>query len=391
MTSESKLAPPVVAVLVTDGLGAWFEEALDAVREQDYGNLRVVVVDRGQHRVGEQVLSKIPEAVVREAASSKGFGEAANTVQSVVEGAAFYLFLREDAVLAPDAVTRLVDEALESNAGILGPKVLDWNDPTRLVSMGCLVDAFGVETPFVESGELDQQQHDRVREAFTVTGEAVLVRCDLFRTIGGFDPRITSGEQYLDLCWRAQIAGGRVLVVPNATVRAQSAMVETPPENLRRSQMRHRHHVMAKCYGWMHLVPIMVMQVVGAGLALAMVGEGTVDAAGLTDIVAGVDGAADTGGDEIVTMWAFDLWPMLMMVAAGALIGAIASRCDGWMTAFAVVAMAGALGAGVTGADTMAAEVMGSGNMVEAASNWVLDGVVIGVGALLGGMLEDQL
>ncbi len=142
---------------------------------------------------------------------------------------------------------------------------------------------------------------------------------------------------------------------------------------------------------WIGNVMRLVMQVVGAGLALAMVGEGTVDAAGLTDIVAGVDGAADTGGDEIVTMWAFDLWPMLMMVAAGALIGAIASRCDGWMTAFAVVAMAGALGAGVTGADTMAAEVMGSGNMVEAASSWVLDGVVIGVGALLGGMLEDQL
>jgi len=142
---------------------------------------------------------------------------------------------------------------------------------------------------------------------------------------------------------------------------------------------------------WIGNVMRLVMQVVGAGLALAMVGEGTVDAAGLTDVITGVDGAADTGGDEIVTMWAFDLWPMLMMVAAGALIGAIASRCDGWMTAFAVVAMAGALGAGVTGADTMAAEVMGSGNMVEAASTWVLDGVVIGVGALLGGMLEDQL
>ena len=142
---------------------------------------------------------------------------------------------------------------------------------------------------------------------------------------------------------------------------------------------------------WIGNVMRLVMQVVGAGLALAMVGEGTVDAAGLTDIVAGVDGAPDTGGDEIVTMWAFDLWPMLMMVAAGALIGAVASRCDGWMTAFAVVALAGSLGAGVGGADMMAAEVMGGGNIVEAASTWVLDGVVIGVGALLGGMLEDQL
>ena len=152
MTSESKLAPPVVAVLVADRPGAWFGEVLDALNEQDYENLQVVVVDRGQDRAGGLVLSKIPSAAVRDAASSKGFGEAANTVESMVEGAAFYLFLREDAVLAPDAVTLLVDEALESNAGILGPKVLDWNDSTRIVSMGCLVDAFGVEKPFVESG-----------------------------------------------------------------------------------------------------------------------------------------------------------------------------------------------------------------------------------------------
>ena len=126
---------------------------------------------------------------------------------------------------------------------------------------------------------------------------------------------------------------------------------------------------------WIGNVMRLVMQVVGAGAALVL--------------MAGDDGvsAAETAPE----MWAFELWAMLGMVAAGAVIGAVASRCDGWMTAFAVVAMAGALGAGVTGADTMAAEVMGSGNMVEAASTWVLDGVVIGVGALLGGMLEDQL
>ena len=130
---------------------------------------------------------------------------------------------------------------------------------------------------------------------------------------------------------------------------------------------------------WIGNVMRLVMQVVGAGAALAMVGEGAVDA------------LVDADGASTVEMWAFDLWPMLGMVAAGAIIGAVASRCDGWMTAFAVVALAGALGAGVGGANTMAAELMGGGNMVEAASTWVLDGVVIGVGALLGGMLEDQL
>ena len=125
---------------------------------------------------------------------------------------------------------------------------------------------------------------------------------------------------------------------------------------------------------WMGNVMRLVMQMVGAGAALALAGEGTVEAA--------ADGVA---------MWEFDLWPMLTMLAAGAILATVASRCDGWMTAFAVVILAGHLGAGVSGADGMAAEVMGGGDILEMASHWIVDGVVIGLGAMLGGMLEDQL
>lgn len=127
---------------------------------------------------------------------------------------------------------------------------------------------------------------------------------------------------------------------------------------------------------WMGNVMRLVMQMIGAGAALAMMGEGTVEAAA-----------------EAPDMWAFDLWPMLTMLAAGAIIATVASRCDGWLTAFAVVALAGAgaLGAGVTGANDMAAELMGGGAIPEMLSHWIVDGVVIGLGAMLGGMLEDQL
>ena len=125
---------------------------------------------------------------------------------------------------------------------------------------------------------------------------------------------------------------------------------------------------------WMGNVMRLVMQMVGAGAALALAGEGTVEAA--------ADGVA---------MWEFDLWPMLTMLAAGAILATVASRCDGWMTACAVVILAGHLGAGVSGADGMAAELMGGGDIVEMASHWIVDGVVIGLGAMLGGMLEDQL
>ena len=138
---------------------------------------------------------------------------------------------------------------------------------------------------------------------------------------------------------------------------------------------------------WMNNGMRLVFQMLGACVAVVLLAEGGDVTAAEPEMwgfeLWGPDAAA---GEEVNNMDGF-----LMMLGAGALIGAIASRCDGWMTAFAVVALAGSLGAGVGGADMMATELIGGGNIAEAASHWIVDGVVIGVGAMLGGMLEEQL
>ena len=71
----------------------------------------------------------------------------------------------------------------------------------------------------VERGELDQEQHDAVRDVFCAPGGCTLVRADLFASLGGFDPEIDLFGDDLNLSWRAQVAGARVLVVPEARVR----------------------------------------------------------------------------------------------------------------------------------------------------------------------------
>jgi len=127
---------------------------------------------------------------------------------------------------------------------------------------------------------------------------------------------------------------------------------------------------------WMNNGMRLVAQIVGALLAIVMLTEG---------------GAIETGyaaGD----MWSFDLWPMMTMLAAGAVIGTIHSRCDAWMTALAVVMAAGALGMGVGGAHDMASAIMGdSSNIANAASTWLLDGAVVGLGALVASKIDEQV
>ena len=131
----------------------------------------------------------------------------------------FLLFCHDDVVLDPDAARLLVEEAYRSNAGIVGPKLVDRDNPDVLLEVGMSIDHYGVPFSGIEPDEVDQEQHDGVRDVFYVSHAAMLVRADLFHELGGFDPATFPGADDIDLCWRARLAGARVIVAPDARVR----------------------------------------------------------------------------------------------------------------------------------------------------------------------------
>ncbi|NLV55374.1 MAG: glycosyltransferase family 2 protein [Acidimicrobiales bacterium] len=241
-TKPAGAAPAVVAVVVTHDPGDWLEECLRSLAAQTYESLSVLVVDTGsaEDPTG-RVASVLPDARVRRLDDDPGYGAATNEVLAAVEGAAFYLLCHDDVALAPNAVRVLVEEAFRTNGGVLGPKLVDWHEPDHIRSVGGAVDKAGVPAPYAEPGEPDQEQHDAIRDVFHVDGGAVLVRADLFATLGGFDPGISFLGDDVDLCWRAHVAGARVVVVPSAVVRHLEALGERRPhDDRRRLQQRHR-------------------------------------------------------------------------------------------------------------------------------------------------------
>ena len=137
----------------------------------------------------------------------------------MVDGADYFLLCHDDVALSPDTIHLLVEEAFRSNAGIVSPKVVSWDDPDRLVHVGMTVDKGGSVVDRLQPGEIDHGQHDAVRDVFVAPGGVTLVRTDLFQELGGFDPAIVAMGEDLDLCWRAQVAGARIIVAPDARVR----------------------------------------------------------------------------------------------------------------------------------------------------------------------------
>ena len=266
-------APPVVAVVVTCDSGPWLEEALEALGEQDYPNLSVLVVDAASAvDPTPRVASVLPGAYVRCLPENIGYAGATNEALTVVEGASHFLLCHDDVAPAPDAVRLMVEEAFRSNAGLVAPKLVSWDDPQRLLQVGMGIDKSGAPHPLVDRGELDQEQHDAVRDVFYAPGGCTLVRADLFQNLGGFDPVMKLFGEDLDLSWRAQVAGARVVVVPGARVRHLEAMSGgrrspgggPPPSGqaaLRRRvrplQLRHRLRAVLKDYSAWHLVRVL--------------------------------------------------------------------------------------------------------------------------------------
>ena len=86
---------------------------------------------------------------------------------------------------------------------------------------GGLLDRYGF--PFcrgrvLSRTEPDNGQYDHPKDVLWVSGACLLVRAACWRELGGLDDRFFAHMEEIDWCWRAQLAGWRVGVVPHSCV-----------------------------------------------------------------------------------------------------------------------------------------------------------------------------
>jgi GT2 family glycosyltransferase len=263
--------PAVVAIVVTTGEGPWFEETLASLASQSYEELSVLVLGTEEAADPTVRVGRIlPEAFVRILPGRPGYAAASNEALGMVEGAAFFLLCHDDVALDPDAVHNMVEESFRSNAGVVSPKFVNWNDPSVLLHVGMHCDKTGAVVDRIQDGEVDHGQHDAVRDVFVAPGGCILIRADLWRELQGFDAGIVAMAEDLDLSWRSQVAGSRVVVAPDARVRhreavasgalplvAAGAEIDGHPTTLQALQRRHELRTVLKCYTWFHLIRVL--------------------------------------------------------------------------------------------------------------------------------------
>ena len=231
--SGARGAPPrttvdVTAVLVAHDGERWLPEVLAALRDSTVAPRRTVAVDTGSSDATATLLAGatgrcLDRVVVAD--RRLGYGAAVQAGLDVERDAsggpsAWIWLLHDDSAPAPDALARLLEEASASpSIALLGAKARDWDDPRVLVEVGLSTDRAGHRETGLERREQDQGQHDGVRDVLAVGTAGALVRRDVWDALGGLDKMLPVFRDDLDLGWRVNAAGHRVVVVPASVVR----------------------------------------------------------------------------------------------------------------------------------------------------------------------------
>ncbi|MFD0552310.1 glycosyltransferase family 2 protein [Streptomyces rectiviolaceus] len=136
--------------------------------------------------------------------------------------------LHDDCAPEPGALFELLravenEREIGKDVAIVGPKLRGWYDRRQLLEVGVSIANSGRRWTGIDRREQDQGQHDHVRPVLSVSTAGMLIRRDVFDELGGFDRRLPLMRDDVDLCWRAQNAGHRVLIAPEAVVRHAEA------------------------------------------------------------------------------------------------------------------------------------------------------------------------
>lgn len=229
----------VAVVILNWNTGDYLKEFLPGVVRscELNGNAEAVVADNASEDGSRAVLGECFPSVRtilfdRNHGFTGGYNRALAELSAEEQAPEYYLLLNSDIDVDGDWIAPLLSWMdTHPECGICGPKLhaLTRKGDSCLRSSrfeyagaaGGLLDGLGF--PFCRGrvrGRTaeDRGQYDSPADVLWVSGACLMARASLWHRLGGLDERFFAHMEEIDLCWRAQLAGFKVTVVPDSTV-----------------------------------------------------------------------------------------------------------------------------------------------------------------------------
>ena len=243
------------------------ERYLPSVVAHTEGDAEVVVADNGSTDDSLQWLRlNYPDVRVIRLDRNYGFAGGYNRALREVESE-YVLLLNSDVEVTAGWWQPLVEVLdTESDVAAVAPKLLADMERTKFEYAGAaggFIDYLGY--PFcrgriLSNVEEDRGQYDSRRDIFWASGAAMCCRRELFESLGGFDEDFFAHMEEIDLQWRMQLAGWRIVVEPKSVVYHLGG--GTLPASSRKIFLNHRNNLamLFKCASPMQRAVVAVVR-----------------------------------------------------------------------------------------------------------------------------------
>lgn len=217
---------PLVAIVILNYNGKnYLEKFLPSVVASTYPNKKIIVADNASTDDSINFLQQYhPTVELILLATNFGFAQGYNEALQQVT-ADYYVLLNSDVEVTPGWIEPVI-KLLQADVSIAAcqPKLLSYNNKSEFEYAGAAggwIDYLGY--PFnrgrlFDTIEQDHHQYDDVQEIFWCSGAAMFVQAKLYHQMGGLDGFFFAHQEEIDLCWRMQLAGYRIMYCPQSVV-----------------------------------------------------------------------------------------------------------------------------------------------------------------------------
>lgn len=219
------LLPSVAIVILNYNGRNYLETFLPSVMASTYSNKKIVVADNASTDDSmDFVKNHYPSVECLYNLTNEGFAGGYNWALKLVE-ADYYVLLNSDVSVTPgwiDPVITLMEA--DKNIAACQPKLLSYYQPELFEYAGAAggwIDSLGY--PFSRGRvfdvcEKDEGQYNDPQPIFWASGASMFVRAKVYHALGGLDSSFFAHQEEIDLCWRMQLAGYRIMSCPQSVV-----------------------------------------------------------------------------------------------------------------------------------------------------------------------------
>jgi GT2 family glycosyltransferase len=231
LSSAENYSHDASVIIVSFNTKDILRECLEAVeRESDGLRIETLVVDNhSSDGSAEMVESEFPRVRVLRSTINLGFG-VANNLAIQAAGGRYVILLNSDAFLCPGSLRLAMNQMnLHPQAALGGARLvgrdLSWQPSARMFPsiFGELLVLTGLAAKFPKSrlfGHFDRTWADQLEAAQIdwVPGAFSIIRADVLKRVGLFDPRFFLYCEEVDLCRRIKQAGHQIWYWPDILV-----------------------------------------------------------------------------------------------------------------------------------------------------------------------------